>query len=290
MAGSSTHWQQTDAELHRAAIALASVDGPDEVARIIARRIPWLARQIGAVSHCRAVLDFWGSSSPVDDNAQESILGPAVLRYLAAETGARLGARAAHAGVLHTYGYLVSAIETPYGRKRDRWVTPRIENGLRIGPGLVRARPTTGSLLFNLTYLLWSIVQHGDSAALARLEPLVEHTAPALARLRYDRFRRARIRERIIGGSTPLELVTDLVGFARGRGWPRASLLIYSLRVGDELSLITCFHTTARTVADRLAEPCGRSVTIEPRYNAVLPGRMTSARGRRSIEFSPDLV
>ncbi|MBM82205.1 MAG: hypothetical protein CMJ78_16685 [Planctomycetaceae bacterium] len=57
-----------------------------------------------------------------------------------------------HAGLQHTYGYLLSTIETPFGFKRDRWVDDTISASLGLRSSALRPW-TKQSLLMNVTCL-----------------------------------------------------------------------------------------------------------------------------------------
>ena len=65
----------------------------------------------------------WGSSTVID----EHVGGPVISAPLFAALHSRAGLAAqwpvGNAGLLHVYGYLLSTVPTPFGFKRDRWLT-----------------------------------------------------------------------------------------------------------------------------------------------------------------------
>jgi len=95
----------------------------------------WMAEQIAADA-AAGRFARWGRSTVVDENTREPVLsrelfdGLHELAGLGGSAGEVAGAGAdagiawpiGNAGLLHVYGYLLSTVETPYGRKRDRWL------------------------------------------------------------------------------------------------------------------------------------------------------------------------
>src|SRR5262249_2770464 len=105
----------------------------------------------------------------VDEYAGQTIVHPEILRAIGELAGVRMRSPVVHAGLQHTYGYLFSLIETPYGAKRDRWVTTDLETGFGLELSLLGEKPHDGTLLANLTWFLGRIVFRGRPASLPRL-------------------------------------------------------------------------------------------------------------------------
>ena len=62
------------------------------------------------------LLALWGRSVNADENTGETIVHPAILAAIGALAGVPMRGRFVQAGLQHTYGYLFSLIDTPYGR------------------------------------------------------------------------------------------------------------------------------------------------------------------------------
>jgi len=91
-----------------------------------------LATQMEADAKRRGPLSFWGRSSNTDEVTQSQIVDPAIIALIGRLAQKKLSPVTPHAGLQHTYGYLFSEIETPYGMKRDRWTETTLENALDI--------------------------------------------------------------------------------------------------------------------------------------------------------------
>ncbi|WP_411699700.1 amino acid deaminase [Conyzicola sp.] len=84
----------------------------------------WMAAQIVADA-AAGRFARWGRSTVVDEGAGAPVLSRELfdeLHEIAGLHGADIAWPVGNAGLLHVYGYLLSTAETPFGRKRDRWV------------------------------------------------------------------------------------------------------------------------------------------------------------------------
>lgn len=256
---------------------------------------PHIYRQIVHDGKHPGLLSFWGRSVNVDENAGKVIVHPAILQGIGEVAGVPMQGPVVHAGLQHTYGYLFSLIDTPYGAKRDRWLSTAWERGFGIEPSLLSDRPKQGTLLANLTWFLGQIVYRGRSASLRRLGRNARAAAPQLVQYDYGRLRACRVAERVALAGRPkreVQLITDLVPFPfRAVSNAENFLLIYSARNGQRapIRLITAFPVTSM-VAQGIktsAEQRGR-VTVRLRYNAYVPGLLGRAlMGRRYLAEPP---
>jgi len=230
--------------------------------------------------------ELWGRSLNYDELAKETIVDATVLDRLSShlKTSPR-NERVIHAGLEHTYGYLFSTLQTPYGYKRARWVRPDIEDGFALPRGTLSPLPSRGSLLSNLSYFIGRIALWNDSAeqklSLQKLEGIVD---PVLARYPWKTLKLIRLEERFENhGGDPSErtaaiitLRTDLVKLPRvdetRTSAGNTHLLIYSIedpRQNPSHRLITAFPVNQAFV-DRTLD-AGRNQPNEPiviRYNA----------------------
>jgi hypothetical protein len=176
---------------------------------------------------------------------------PAIRDAIGQLAGVDMTGDAVHAGLMHTYGYLLSNLETPFGFKRERYTSGSIATGLALEPrDLLSPWPSEGTLLSNLSAIAGDIAASRSDFARDRF---VEH-APA----------------------HELTLQTDLVAFPNADEIKGTHLLVYSLQHGTApQQLITAFPVEpwargkllkrAKKAADRSDLP------IRLRYNARLP-------------------
>ena len=272
--------------LRDAAQAMQAATGAGRlVAPMLAELYPPVARQIRADRDCPALFRFWGRSLNRDESGGQPIVHPSILAGVGTLAGVPMRGRAVHAGLQHTYGYLFSLIQTPYGLKRDRWVSEDWEVGFGFERSLLGPDPRAGTLLANLTWFMGRVAYRGRAGALARLRRIAPAVAPELAGYDFDRLRVCRVEEHAppVAGGRGVRVVTDLVPYPRGSAAGDA-VLVYSVQNGRDgaQKLITAFPVTAATVEQLKASASDRA-TIHLRYNAYLPGWRERV-GERRVE------
>lgn len=82
---------------------------------------PWLGDAIDA-DVAAGRFARWGRSTVIDELARQPVIDPPVFAALHARAGIDARWPVGNAGLLHVYGYLLSAVPTPYGLKRARWL------------------------------------------------------------------------------------------------------------------------------------------------------------------------
>jgi len=266
----------TSSYLEGAADAMiAAARGGRAVLPILKKRCPHLYTQIRKDGTNRGLLSLWGRSCNVDENAGKTIVAPEILTAIGDLAGMPMRGRFVHAGLEHTYGYLFSVIETPYGFKRNRWVTTDLENGFGLDSTLLGDQPSAGTLLGNLTWFLAKIVFRENPST------LVNHARATVAPeiLDYD-FRRLSIErmvERATWDTRRIAIFTDIVPFPYASTQPGkvSSLLIYSVKRSIDAvpKLITAFPVKKDMVAELKASANSPGkVPIRLRYNAYVRG------------------
>ncbi|MCU1478379.1 MAG: amino acid deaminase [Subtercola sp.] len=91
------------------------------VSQILAEHVPELLislerdRAAGTFAH-------WGLSTVHDETAGRPVIGRPLFELLHRVSAVECAWPIGNAGVLHTYGYLLSTVETAYGFKRERWI------------------------------------------------------------------------------------------------------------------------------------------------------------------------
>jgi hypothetical protein len=122
------------------------------ILQVIETKNPALLVQIQNDSKDSVLLSFWGQSLNFDSGAKKQIVDDFLMSELQAQFGIKNDNKIVHAGITHTYGYLFSVLQTPYGFKRQRWIAPTLNyafsfDGLALSPETI-----DGGLLSNITY------------------------------------------------------------------------------------------------------------------------------------------
>ena len=281
----------SDQHLARAAKAMMAAAAADRpVVPVLRQLCPGIYRQLVNDGKYPGLLSLWGRCVNVDENAGQIIVHPAILQAIGQVAGVPMRGRVVHAGLQHTYGYLFSLIDTPYGRKRDRWVSTAWERGFGLDLSLFGARPRAGTLLANLTWFLGQIVYRGQPRSLRQLARNAVAAAPSLIGYDYSRLRVCRVAEQVAGaGDTrrKITLITDLVSFPHPAGRGENTLLIYSVQIGRQaaIKLITAFPIRSQVAREITASVAPHvQVPVRLRYNAYVPGLYgRTLRGRRSF-------
>ncbi|MFN3242855.1 MAG: hypothetical protein ACE37K_15245 [Planctomycetota bacterium] len=254
-------------------------------AEVLRSQLPALADGLLSVRAHPWVLAPWGISRNFDENARCRIVEPGVLRAIALLARQPMPTRACHAGLLHTYGYLLSTIETPYGRKRDRWVRPAIERGLGLRDAL-RPMPRDGSLLHNVTWFLARIAWSDEPRQLRRLARERGGVAASVLDYDYAGLAVTRVSERVrLADRRLVELHSELVAFPDRQRRAPSTLLVYWYRTtAAGRRLMTAFPVFDDVVDALLAQGSGDGrVDVRPRYNAVVDGFDAPRRGRCDV-------
>lgn len=121
---------ELDLLTHAATRALA--DSAD-AARDIVDTLPWLDRSITR-DRAERRFDAWGRSTIIDENTGTPVIGRALFDELHRRAGLTTTWPIGNAGLLHSYGYLLSLEMTPYGRKRDRWIGSTLATACGLPP------------------------------------------------------------------------------------------------------------------------------------------------------------
>jgi hypothetical protein len=253
---------------------------------------PHVYRQIVADGRQPARLACWGRSVNVDENTREIIVHPAILQGIGALAGLPMAGRSVHAGLEHTYGYLFSLIDTPFGAKRDRWLTTDMERAFGVENSVWSDRPKAGTLLGNLTYFLARVLGDNRGRSLPLYAELAQGVAPELVDYDYARLSRQRIVEHVVltgKRRREVSIFTDLLAFPNPPAEARAdtTLLIYSVQTGrrSRARLLTGFPVGAEMVRATLAAvPSRGKVPVRLHYNAYVPGLFgRTVMGRRYL-------
>jgi polar amino acid transport system substrate-binding protein len=215
--------------------------------------------------------------------------------------GAPQRGKVVHAGLSHTYGYMLSNLVTPYGLKRARWTRRDLEDGLGLPRGTLGPAPREGSLLGNVTAAFGGIAFCDDPERLADVRKAAGSVSSAAAlglECKSLDVRRLRETVRLVNGSDTrtVELRTDVVRFKQlpaEAGNTNSFLLVYSLvdsaRPGPRL--ISGFPVSQDYV-DALFDPAklGEDRPVRVRYNGYVAELVDrELPGARSVTVLPDV-
>lgn len=149
------------------------------------------------------------------------------------------------AGLMHTYGYLFSRLETPFGLKSKRWLWSRLDERLGLPAGTFSPTPPEGEFATNVTRALRRIVGRPGAG---RVEETVTWLAPEGART-----------------WTVLTYLHPLAAYP-GRE-AESHLLVYAVEAGGVRRFVTAFPVDPGFAAKVMATPPGKGAAFTPRYN-----------------------
>jgi hypothetical protein len=249
---------------------------------------------------------LWGRSLNFDEAAKATIIPEPVIdaileraRVPSRGHGVRteLAPRVVHAGVEHTYGYLLSNLKTPYGYKRLRWVRPDIEKGFGLEEGSISPAPKDGGLLANVTYFAGRIAFRGEHPTEKKARRVLDRmggVSKSVRTYRYDRVHGRRLKETLVlSDDRTVEIRTDFVPFTAASGEAtggNTELLIYSVRdSAEKLPYLVTAFPIAKGFSDGALDPknLGSGKPISTRYNLFVPGVTDVKRlfeGKREAE------
>lgn len=254
------------------------------IVEIIKAKNQILYRQIDADSSDSNLLGFWGQSFNFDSGAKKKILDEKILEELQLKFGVKNDNHIVHAGITHTYGYLFSLLETPYGFKRQRWIDTSLNNAFLLNKKSLSPETTEGSLLSNITYFSAKLAFLKSKNKDESLEKL-KNVSPEIKTFDYQNLKVVTLKERL----PELVIKTTFVSFLKkSEGNQNSMLLIYSVQdlSNHKEMLITAFPITIEAFNKITGKSSlGANQPISIRYNAYLPRYMDgNLRGSRKLE------
>ncbi|MFA6235815.1 MAG: hypothetical protein WC635_00700 [Bacteriovorax sp.] len=221
---------------------------------------------------------FWGKSTNFDSGAKKEIVDQQIIKELQNLFNIKNDNKIVHAGIMHTYGYLFSTIDTPYGYKRKRWIAPTLNYGFGLAGNSLSPDTIEGGLLSNVTYFI-GMLALADKTQLG----LLKNVSNEVVTYDYSKLKVDRVEE----ATKDCLIVTTLVKLNAKRELEENDyLLIYSihdLRVNKEF-LITAFPINSESYDKILApETLGSNQKITLRYNAYLEGLDKNLVGTRKL-------
>ena len=221
---------------------------------------------------------FWGMSTNFDSSAKKQIVDEEIIRELQNIFNMKSDNKIVHAGIMHTYGYLFSTIDTPYGYKRKRWISPSLNKGFGLSGNSLSPDTIAGGLLSNVTYFI-GMIALADKTQLG----LLKNISNEVVTYDYSKLEVDRLEE----STKDYTIVTNLVKLpSKIENDDTDYLLIYSIndhRVQKEL-LITAFPINTDAYKKIVApETLGTDKKISLHYNAYLEGSEKNNIGSRKL-------
>jgi len=115
----------------------------------------------------------WGRSTVIDENVGAAVLSRPLFDELHRRAGCAATWPVGNAGVLHVYGYLLSTTPTPYGLKRERWLSGDLERACGLDAGTLLPWAGAATLLSRASAAAASLLERTD----ALVETIGERTA-----------------------------------------------------------------------------------------------------------------
>lgn len=267
------HWNDITKELNETRHPLVD---------LLAEYHPDLLSQMINDSKEPLLLSFWGKSINFDSNVKKQIVSPFILneiyKIFNLDINPQFNLNIAHAGVIHTYGYLFSDLETPYGFKRKRWISPTLNYAFDFKENSLSPETISGGLLSNLTYFLGMIVFQ-DKSELA----LIKNISNEIFTFSFEN-----LKTEVLIETLPLvDIKTTFVTLPKKLpNEENDFLLIYSY-LDKKLKkewIITAFPITKRTYEGLLLpQTLGDNQVITQKYNAFIEGVKSPSKGKRII-------
>lgn len=214
---------------------------------------------------------LWGTSTTVDANVGGPVLDDRVLAVLGSAAGMSTSRAKVNAGLIHTYGYLLAPVLTPFGYKRDRWCLGQVSGPVGLDWSAFDPLDTrNGTLLSRVTELASKIIA-ADGGTLDGVRPVPDrstapdHLLPGVS----IRLSRTETADHVVTPNGPVNLSEPLTIRTRfaGRSDDR-TVLLYTIDRGAGEMLITLFGVDRRFI-ERSRRPADR---FRLRFNAVVDG------------------
>lgn len=227
--------------------------------------------------------EAWGTSINFDEMEKQLIISPRIVKEL--NDVFKVAPlwddqkKLMHAGLQHTYGYMLSNLKTSFGYKRARWVRNELESGFHLPEGFLGPNPKEGTLFTNVSYFLTHLSYRDEPSF---LKPFQDEKIQALIpseikNYNYSKPQRVRLEEVVHLNERTVVIRTDIFTFLSASNDPKgnSALLIYSIIDSKEKGpkLISGFPV-ASSFAERLFQEKYLTGTqnISTKYNAWIEG------------------
>ncbi|MEZ3155736.1 amino acid deaminase [Microbacterium sp. BWR-S6Y] len=124
--------------------------------------LPWLEASL-ADDAAAGRFAAWGRSTVIDENVGEAVIPRPLFDELHERAGLEATWPVGNAGLLHVYGYLLSTTPTPYGLKRERWLSGELERACGLEVGALLPWAGTETLLARATAVASALLARADA-------------------------------------------------------------------------------------------------------------------------------
>lgn len=255
-------------------LTMESIEAKTSILNVLQENNPALYAQILKDSKDPYLPMQWGQSLNFDSGAKKIIVEEKIIADLQQLFNIKNDNKIVHAGIIHTYGYLFSTIDTPFGFKRKRWIDPAVNKGFELTGNSLSPETIDGGMLSNVTYFAGMLAFKNKSDLSLLKNVSNEVFTYNYSQLKYDRL------EEVLKDYT---IVTTFVPFLNS---VNDYLLIYSVvsHLDKKEQLITVFPVNAESYKKAVAqENLGTDQKISLRYNAYLPGLSAELKGIRKV-------
>lgn len=136
----------------------------------------WFADQVEGSKSDPAQMALWTSSTVIDDNVQGAVFGPEVFSWIHEGAPGSYDFPVGHAGLMHTYGYLLSTVVTPYGLKSQRWLTTDLAEAFGVDPHFFHPTYSTVPLMERVASKAMPILTNpGGSRTVFTVDEVIDH-------------------------------------------------------------------------------------------------------------------
>lgn len=263
-------------DLYWSEIVNESLSNKTPLLSVLKKENPHLYQQIEKDSKDSHLLGLWGKSLNFDSGAKKQIIVDSIISDLHHQFNTETDNKIVHAGITHTYGYLFSVLNTPYGYKRKRWIEPALNYAFALSGNSLSPESMEGGLLSNVTYFAGMIAFKEESAREA-LKGLTNVSNEVL-NFDYNKLNTDTVEEEITSNSSGDVVRTTLVKFPfKSEEEENDYWLIYTIQnlKSHKEVLITAFpikKDAYKKIIDQESLGPNRSVIV--RYNAYLEGQM----------------
>ncbi len=258
-------------DLYFSDLVFKSIEKNESILKILENKNPHLLSQIQNDSRDSLLLNFWGESLNFDSGAQKKIINDQIISDLQAQFGIKNDNRVVHAGITHTYGYLFSVLETPYGFKRKRWIDSSLNYAFSLVGKSLSPEAKEGGLLSNITFFVGKLAFKNKKDQDALL--LLKNVSREVLNFDYSKIPKLVLEEQIKGAdSKNVILRTTLIHLPIKQDREENDyLLIYSIfsSNSNKEKLVTAFPIKEEAFK-KITSPMmlGASQPIVLRYNA----------------------
>ena len=221
-------------------------------------------------------LKHWAWSTNYDEFAKAGILNENSVRVLGIPLQDEKSDHVVSAGIMHSYGYLFSLLQTPYGLKSKRWLESKLDESLGLAPGLLGPFPASGEFLSNLTWVLDRTTQKRSKARTCRA---IKNVSPDLCALekrmaplpRAQGYAETRVELKRGRKTEKLKIITYVIPLVNRTASGETFLLAYEV-AGQKRLWVTAFPIMEDFANKVMAEKKEKTwdSTYAPRFNLSL--------------------